>query len=722
MRWFSRPLIPVIAALLTLSAVTGFLGLQNWRDREAVDLSLEHGRQVIDTLDRLRTIIVDLEAERHGYLLTLDPAYLKAYGVSDESVRREAEGLQALVANEPLQSFRAGHLALIISEKLREIDDIIKTAARVSGQAAQAMIRGMDDIRLQIDLLQDVERLQLVGWEKRAGELERGRTRATVAAGFVGAVLVGTAMALARLEARRRRKATEENVQLHSDLQERDRKIRRLVDSNIIGVIIWELEGRILEANDAFLCIVGYDREDLVAGRLHRRMFTSPEWHEVDERNVADMKLSGTIPPFEKEYVRKDGSHVPVLVGGAMFEESRHGVGFALDLTELKRAEKALRQSEERFRTLVQFSFDVYWESDAQHRFTHQEFADGLFDAPALGTEIGKTRWEVPYLEPDAEAWRKHRETLDAHLPFRDFELARPTLDGGKRYVSVSGLPVFDETGCFVGYRGVGRHITERKRAEEALRSAHAELAHAHRITTMGQLAASIAHEVNQPITATVTNAEAGLSWLAAQPPNLEQVRQSLDCIVNDGLRAGDVIGRIRAFVRKEPQQKVALDINTVIVEVIALTRIEIARNRVVVRTQLAEGLPTIEADRVQLQQVILNLIMNAIEAMSGMGDGERELSISTIRDASNSLSVCVRDSGPGLDAKTMDRVFDAFFTTKSKGMGMGLAICHSIIETHGGRMWAGANEPRGATFQFTLPLAPGDVVPPRHAGQMPAI
>ena len=602
LRWFSRPLIPVIAALLTLSAVTGFLGLQNWRVREAVDLSLEHGRQVIDTLDRLRTIIVDLEAERHGYLLTLDPAYLKAYGVSDESVRREAEALQALVESDPLQSFRAGHLALIISEKLREIDDLVKTAARVSGQTAQTMIRGMDDIRLQIDLLQDVERLQLVSWEKRAGEFERRRTRLTVAAGVIGAVLVGTAMALARLEAKRRRKATEENVQLHNDLQERDRKIRRLVDSNIIGVIIWELEGRILEANDAFLRIVGYDREDLAAGRLNRKMLTPSEGHELDERNVADMKQIGTIPPFEKEYVRKDGSRVPVLVGGAMFEESRHGVGFALDLTELNRAEAEARENERRYR-------------------------DALM-----------------------------------------------------------------------------------------------ELAHAHRITTMGQLAASIAHEVNQPITATVTNAEAGLSWLAAQPPNLEQVRQSLDGIVSDGLRAGDVIGRIRALVRKEPQQRAALDINAVVVEVIALTRIEIARNRVMVRTQLTEALPAIQADRVQLEQVILNLIMNAVEAMSGMGDGDRELSISTIRNTSNSVSVSVQDSGPGLDPKTMDRMFDAFFTTKSKGMGMGLAICHSIIETHGGRLWAGPNEPRGATFQFTLPLASDHTVPPRRAGQMPAI
>jgi len=220
------------------------------------------------------------------------------------------------------------------------------------------------------------------------------------------------ALALARLEATRRRKAIEENVALHGDLQARDKMIRRLVDSNIVGIIIWEVEGRILEANDAFLRMVGYDREDLTAGRLHRTTLTPPEWRDRDARTVAELKRIGTAQPFEKEYVRKDGSRVPVLIGGAMFEEgTSQGVGFVLDLTERRRAVEALRQSEERFRTLVQFSFDVYWETDAQHRFIHQEFAESLADAPASGSEIGKTRWDVPYLEPDEEGWRKLRES-----------------------------------------------------------------------------------------------------------------------------------------------------------------------------------------------------------------------------------------------------------------------------------------------------------------------
>jgi C4-dicarboxylate-specific signal transduction histidine kinase len=322
----------------------------------------------------------------------------------------------------------------------------------------------------------------------------------------------------------------------------------------------------------------------------------------MDARNMAEVQMTGTKAPFEKEYIRKDGRRVPVLIGGAKFEQSTQGVGFVLDLTEQKRVEAEARDSE-----------------------------------------------------------RRYREAL-------------------------------------------------------------MELAHANRVTTMGQLAASIAHEINQPIAAVVTNAQAGLLWLDARPPNLQEIRQTLDWIVNDGMRAGDVIGRIRALVRKAPARKEDVQINELVLEVIALTRGEVIKNGVVVRTRLAEGLPPIHVDRVQLQQVLLNLIINAIEAMSGTGQAVRELLISTGRNAANSIAVSVRDSGPGLDPKTMDRLFDAFFTTKSKGMGMGLAICHSIIEVHGGRMWASPNEPRGAVFQFTLPLGPDEVVPVRHAGPMPAM
>jgi C4-dicarboxylate-specific signal transduction histidine kinase len=252
------------------------------------------------------------------------------------------------------------------------------------------------------------------------------------------------------------------------------------------------------------------------------------------------------------------------------------------------------------------------------------------------------------------------------------------------------------------------------------LRSAQAELAHANRVATMGQLTASVAHEVSQPIAATVLNAQAALRWLGAQPPNLSEVRQILGQIADDGKRAGDVIGWIRALIKKAPPRKESLEINEAILEVIVLARGEAVQNGVSVRTQLAEGLPRIQADRVQLQQVTLNLIINAVEAMKGANEGMRELLISTAADASNGVVVSLRDSGPGLDPASLEHLFDAFYTTKSSGLGMGLSICRSIIEAQGGRIWAGANEPRGAVFQFTVPLERDETVPAGYADPMP--
>ena len=241
--------------------------------------------------------------------------------------------------------------------------------------------------------------------------------------------------------------------------------------------------------------------------------------------------------------------------------------------------------------------------------------------------------------------------------------------------------------------------------ASEALREAQTELAHVNRVTTMGELAASIAHELNQPIAAMVTNADAALRWLGSQPPNLAEIQEALGRIVQDGSRASEVIGRIRALIKKAPPRKDGMEINEAILEVIALTRGEVMKNGVSLQTQLAEGLPLIQGDRVQLQQAILNLIINAIEAMSGISDKSRELLIGTRKDASGAVLVAVQDSGPGLKPESFDHLFDAFYTTKPGGMGMGLSICRSIVEDHGGRIWASRTAGPGATVQFTLPV-----------------
>ena len=245
----------------------------------------------------------------------------------------------------------------------------------------------------------------------------------------------------------------------------------------------------------------------------------------------------------------------------------------------------------------------------------------------------------------------------------------------------------------------------EKNRAAEALREMELELAHANRLETMGQLTASIAHEVNQPIAATVTNAQAALRWLRLDPPDLDEVRQALDRIVRDGVRAGAVVQRIRSLSKKASPHDDRVDINAAAREVIELTRSETMKNGVSVRTELTEGLPLIRGDRVQLQQVIVNLLLNAIEAMSGMKGGTRELLITTGRSDSGEILVLVGDSGPGLPPAVQDNLFKAFYTTKPSGLGLGLSICRSIVEGHGGRLWASANAPRGAVFQFTLPV-----------------
>jgi C4-dicarboxylate-specific signal transduction histidine kinase len=241
--------------------------------------------------------------------------------------------------------------------------------------------------------------------------------------------------------------------------------------------------------------------------------------------------------------------------------------------------------------------------------------------------------------------------------------------------------------------------------ASDALREAKVDLAHIDRITMMGRLAASVAHEVTESIAAIVANAQAARNFLDHRPPNPDEVRQALDCVVGDAYRSGAAIERIQNLFKETPPKTQRVEINGAIRDALELTHGEVAKSRVSVLTQFAEPSPTVQADRVLLQQVILNLIINAIEAMSSMREGSRELLICTEKAEPNSALVAIRDSGPGLAPESIDRLFEAFYTTKVHGIGIGLSVCRNLVEAHGGQIWAGANEPRGAVFQFTLPL-----------------
>jgi PAS domain S-box-containing protein len=382
------------------------------------------------------------------------------------------------------------------------------------------------------------------------------------------------------------RKLAEEELRL------REARIRRLVESNIIGVFFWNVAGIATDANDAFLRIVGYSRQDLLSGHVQWATMTPPEYRAADARAIDDLRQRGSSPPYEKEYIRKDGSRIPVLVGGALIEGSEeNGVAFVLDLTEQKEAE----------------------------------------------AELAARR-------------------------------------------------------------------TAAKQAEEQLQALQVELAHATRVTTLGELSASIAHEVGQPLGAIVTSGEACLRWLGRGESQPEEARACVQHMIGEGRRASEIVRRIRTLTRKAAPRKTPLQLNDVINDVVALVQREVLNHRVSLRLELDSGLPALLGDRVQLQQVLINLVINGIQAMADIGGDSRELRVESHRDSDGHVVVAVQDSGPGIDPESANQLFDAFFTTKAEGMGMGLSICRSIIEAHGGQVWASNNAGHGASFQFSLP------------------
>jgi PAS domain S-box-containing protein len=384
-------------------------------------------------------------------------------------------------------------------------------------------------------------------------------------------------------------------------------------------------------------------------------------------------------------------------------------VGTVIDITEQKRAEEALRRSEgylanaQRLTRTGSWAWNVatgqsvYWSQENYRLFG--------FD-PEGGIPADEVFYERIHPE-DRDRVRRERilERLNEGVHFDvDFRIVFP--GGAIKYVRSTGHPIRNLSGDLLEYVGTSIDVTERKRAEEErerLREAQADLARINRVTTMGELTASLAHEVNQPIAAAVTSANSCYRWLSGDVPNLDKARAAAVRIVNDGTRAAEIISRIRMLFQKGARQQELVDVNEIIGEMIVLLRGEATRHSITVRTELTADLPPVMGDRVQLQQLVMNLMSNSIDAMKNV-DGPRELAIKSQFAENEQLLVSVSDTGVGLPANQAAQIFDAFFTTKPNGTGMGLRICRSIVESHGGRIWAGNNAVRGANVFLTLP------------------
>jgi PAS domain S-box-containing protein len=503
----------------------------------------------------------------------------------------------------------------------------------------------------------------------------------------------------------------------HEKLQRSEAYLAETEKLTHTGSWAWDVRTqKVLYCSDEMFRIFGLDPLESLPTRKNFRQRIHPEDRDwVDKR--FEKLLRERVDSFD-EYraLLPDGTVKHIMSSGhPVFDEDGELIeiiGTAVDVTDRKRAKLERR----RLALLVEQADDLMGISDLSGGTPIYLNKAGMNMVGFDNWEEARERRGIHYIFPEDRQFVNEvlwptvleKGSWSGEMRFRHFKTGDPIP------ILYSCFRIDDpNTGQPVNVGNVCRDITERKRVEAEARENNQryhememELAHANRVATMGQLTASIAHEIIQPLAATVTNAETALRWLGRGSSHLKEVQEALTSIVDDGVRAAELVKRIRALMKKEPPRKDRLEVNGVILEILEVMRSEAVKHGVSILTELADPLPVVEADRVQLQQVLLNLIVNALEAMGADDEGPKELLISTGKVEPSGALVAVQDSGPGLEALMLERVFESFYTTKPTGFGLGLSICRSIIEAHGGRLWASKNQRRGATFQFTLPGA----------------
>jgi PAS domain S-box-containing protein len=507
----------------------------------------------------------------------------------------------------------------------------------------------------------------------------------------------------------------EELKRAQASISEARRELRQMIDTIPIPVASYGADARRDFVNAAWKEYTGLS-DEAALGTVWSAV-AHPDHVAPGDKMWRDALATGKPWHTEERVRRADGEYHWFAIDRIAARDENGKIikwyGTAYDIEDRKRAEDTLRRSEAWLAQAQRLSDTGTWVMNGTTRrflyWSDESYRIWGLD-PLQGLPSREDMWGRIHPDDRERVWGEVQEALREQRDFlAEFRILLP--DGRVKYLEANTHHEFSPLGELLEVVCTNVDVTERKRARdehERLRQLEADLAHMNRVSTMGELAASLSHEILHPIATARNNARAGMRFLEMNPPNLDEAREALACVVRDADRAKDIIGRMRDHIKKTPQRKECFGLNEAINEVIVMVRSAIADHRVSVQTRLAEGALAIHGDRVQLQQVLLNLILNAVEAMGSVKAGARELLVSTEQDRTDVL-VAVRDSGPGIDATHLERVFEAFYTTKSGGTGMGLLICRSIIDAHGGRLWAEANEPRGAVFQFTLPATQED-------------
>jgi two-component system sensor kinase FixL len=697
---------------LLIVAIAGWISYTNTSRVIATGRRVRHTYRVREHLGAVISLLRDAETGVRGYVITGHEDYLTPYNAAARAIDRNLSDLRTLTARNPTQQQRLDTLQPLIGARLDALKQVI-AVRRAKGLAAAAETMRtdpgkqlMDHIRTSLSDMKNAETALL----RRQEDESIANTQRMLLALALGAS-IGFAILLLVFDVLNREII--ERGRAEQALRASEQRLRALIEGvKDYAIVMLDPQGLVVSGNPGAEGIVGYTAQEII-GKHFSCFYPSEDIQAGKPETV--LRSAEETGRFEEEgwRVRKDGSRFSAsVVISALRDDDGRLRGFSKvtrDITERKHAEEALRESEWRYRAVSELTSDyayafriepdtgvvVEWVAGAFTRIT------GYTPEEAEAAGGG-----ITIVHPDdlPIAFRRIQTLVSGQSDTSEFRII--TKSGDVRWVRETGRPVWDEARGRLRILGAARDITERKQAEAEARQHQAELAHLLRVGTIGEMAAGLAHEINQPLSAIVSYAKGCARRMRASREPSPELLDAMEQIAAQAVRADQIVRRLRSFVRKQEPKRERVDLNDLVRDVARLAVSETRQHKTTMRLHLAAELPPIQADGIQIEQVILNLVRNGLEAMHHPSAEEAVLSIRTAVNDDDTVEVAVSDSGEGLAPEHADKMFDPFFTTKAHGLGMGLSISRSIIEAHGGRLWATPNPERGATFRFTVPVS----------------